>query len=240
MSNPKVVVKIADRTKGGSLYTATVQRIRAALRWRGFVLLPSDTCYSIAGLASNKDVFDRINTLLGREKMPISLAFPDFWEVERWVELNAVSAILLEKFTPGPITIVCNANPKLPVAFTNQTIGSAKRTIGVRIPDSVVERQAASCTQYPITTAAVRDPKDGKIVQNFEQAIEIVGMGIDKLGDLDWVAVEGEGFFSQHSTVVQVADGVERLRLIREGDIPFEEIKAVSSILPAWSYEDWT
>jgi L-threonylcarbamoyladenylate synthase len=156
------------------------------------------------------------------------------------LDIDHITAVLLEKFTPGPITIVCHANSKLPIEFTTKTIGARDRTIGVRIPDSIVERDVASCTNYVNTTVAVRYPKDGTIVQNFEQAIEIISNRIELLGNTPWAAIEGGNFCCNHSTVVQVTDDVEKIKLIREGDIPFDVIKDASDCLSSYLLEDFT
>ena len=238
MQEPEFIVSASERTRGGSLNTSRILQIRVGLLRRGFVLLPSDTCYSVAALAFDKRVHDNVNIVLNRERSPISLAFSNFAKVKDWIDLDPVTAILLERFTPGPITVVCKANLNVPIDFTTHTIGSKGRTIGVRIPDSVVEREIAGCTRYLITTVAVRNPKTGRIVQDFGQALDIVGKGMHRLGNTDWVAVEGGEFYASHSTVVQITE--DRLKLLRQGDIPFDEIQAVSKTLPNWSLENWS
>jgi L-threonylcarbamoyladenylate synthase len=239
MSVPNFVIKRAERTAGGSLSTSNVQQIRAYLLRNGYILLPSDTCYSVATLANVKSAYNNINTLLKRKKQPISLSFPNFAKVEEWIELNMVISVLLESFTPGPLTVVCNANSKIPVEFTTLTIGSSLRTIGVRIPDSIVERQVAACTKSLITTVAVRDPKTDTIVQNFEHAIKIVERGMKKIGNPGWGAIEGGEFYAKHSTVVHVTDEAEKVKLLREGDIPFGDVLSISDSIPHWTMEDW-
>lgn len=237
MSKPYFVIDRLDRTPGGALYSRAVQAVKLCLMRRMFVLLPSDTCYSVATLAVSRNAYADINTLLERNKEPISLAFPDLSRVEEWVNLNNLSAILFERFTPGPITVVCAAKPTLPVEFTTQTIGSKTRTIGVRIPDSIVERQVAGCTRYLITTVAVRNPKDHEVVQDFDCAMEIVGKGMERIGNPGWGAIEGDVFYAKHSTVVYIAESSREVKLIREGHIPFADIEAVTRFLPVWSID---
>lgn len=239
MSEPSFIIKVSERTRSGTLLTSKIQTIRETLLRREFILLPSDTCYSIAALPLNKTIHDNINILLNRQKMPISLAFPNLKTVAEWVDLNVVTATLLENFTPGPITVVCKANSKLPIDFTRRVVRSTDRTVGVRISDSLIEREVAACTNYLITTVAVRDQKNNEIVQDFEQAIAIVSKGMKKIGNPKWGAVEGGEFYASHSTVVHAIDGTKQLKLIREGDIPFEKIKSVLNSLPVGAYEDW-
>lgn len=242
MNKPVCIIKSLERTRNGSLFTSTIQQIRGILLARGFILLPSDTCYSIAALAIDKKVYTTINTLLNRKVEPFSLAFPNLSKVEEFVYLNAVSASLLETFTPGSLTIICNARQEVAIELTSEVLGFDNRTIGVRIPDSIIERDVASCTEYPITTVAIRDPKDNKVVTNFEQAMEIVTKGTENLENATiWGAIIEDGEFSAaHSTVVRVYDGDERLKLLREGDIPFENIKSAANDTPFWAIEEWT
>lgn len=239
MSDPLFTIKLSETTRGGSLLSSSILHIRGVLLRGGFILLPSDTCYAIAALAKDKAMHDKINILLDRQKMPISLAFPNFQKVAKWADLNVVSAVLLETFTPGPITVVCKAKTIVPEDFTTRVIRSNDRTVGVRIPDSLIEREVANCTKYPVTTVAVRDPRSGDIVQDLDNAIEIVSRGMNKIGDHEWGAIEGREFYAKHSTVVRVTSGAQQLELIREGDIPFDDIKSVSKNLPIWAIEDW-
>jgi L-threonylcarbamoyladenylate synthase len=245
MSSPNLIIKRSDRLQSGAILTSAMQQIKHTLLNRGFVLLPSDTGYSVAMLAIQRHVRSNINTLLNRSSdTPISLAFPNIAKVEKFVYLNNISASLLENFTPGPITVVCKVREELPVEITSAVAGSDNRTIGIRIPDSFIERDIASCTEFPITTVAVRDPSDNKVVKDFEQAREIVTKGMeneDLRNNLIWgAAVEGESFYEAQSTVVYVTGDAEKLRLEREGDISFEKIQSALGSTPFWAIEEWT
>ena len=62
---------------------------------------------------------------------------------------------------------------------------------------------------------------------------------LSKTGTPVWCAIEGDGFYFKHSTVVHVTE-LEKVALIREGDIPFEEISKAAEMMPLWAIEDWT
>lgn len=240
MSSASFVINLTERTRGGALSTSSVQKIKQCLLNNGFILLPSDTCYAVATLARDRSAQDRINTLLDRRMEPISLSFPDFERVEQWVTMTPVAAALLERFSPGPITVVCRASAKVPEAFTSEVIRSEARTIGVRIPDSEAERQVAASTKYLTTTVAVRNPRTREVIRDFQQALALVGKGADKIGDYGWGAVEGDEFYAGHSTVVLVSERDNGVKLLREGAIPFPEVLAASRMMPLWAIEDWT
>jgi L-threonylcarbamoyladenylate synthase len=237
MNEPQFMINKLQRTHGGNLPTSVVQEVRARLLQRGFVLLPSDTCYSLGTLAIDESARNNVNAILGRKDEPISLAFSSYLQVQQFVKMDNPTAVLLERYTPGPITIVCKAKDDVPREFLERTIGSVDRTIGVRIPDSRVERDVAGCTQYQLMTVAVRDFETGEAIQDFGRAIDIVKLGIVKHGSCGWAAIEGNNFYASHSTVVRVG-GSEKVELLREGDTPFADIRDGINTLSGWAAED--
>jgi L-threonylcarbamoyladenylate synthase len=238
MSRPDFIIEKSFRTEGGALATSFVQKARDKLLKRGFILLPSDTCYSLAALAADEFARKSVNAILGRPDDPISLAFPNYFSVHRLIEVDNTTALLLEHFTPGPITVVCQAKADVSQDFL-ANIASFDRTIGVRIPDSFIEREIAASTDYPLMSVAVRDDT-GKPVQIFRDACEIVSAGTQRLGSVGWGAIEGDGFYFSHSTVVRVG-GVDKVTLLREGDLLFDHIlRAVKTDHPSgFAMEDW-
>jgi L-threonylcarbamoyladenylate synthase len=239
MSGPQFVIDKMQRTDGGALPTSLVQQVRSKLLGRGFVLLPSDTCYSLGTLAVDEAARNNVNAILGRKEGPISLAFSSYLQVQQFVEMDNTTALLLERFTPGPITIVCKAKDDIPKEFLTHTIASADGTVGVRIPDSSIERDVAASTPYPLMSVAVRDLNTGEAIQDFKQALEVVSLDIERLGGAGWAAIEGDIFCGLHSTVVRVG-GVDKVKLLREGDISFEEILNAIKSISGWAIEDWT
>jgi tRNA A37 threonylcarbamoyladenosine synthetase subunit TsaC/SUA5/YrdC len=154
------------------------------------------------------------------------------------VELTNNAAILFERLTPGPITIVAKATELVPAKFLSHVISSARGTIGARISDSIIERDIAASTQYPMITAAVREPATGVAIRNFDRAIEIVRKGTETC-PATWGAIEGKIAYSDHSTVIEVLD--EKIRLIREGYVPYSEILEVlkQHSISEFAMEDW-
>jgi L-threonylcarbamoyladenylate synthase len=233
MSNPFLTISKAERSPGGSLSVRHIDTVERTLRQRGYILLPSDTAYSLAAIAEDRELQVRLNKILSRPDWPISLAFPSASAAREWIVSDLIVDHLMERFCPGPITIVCKAkSPPVPAAFFDTTIASHDGTIGVRIPDSVVEREVAGCTKYPITTAAVRDIRTGEAISGFTQALGIVSAGTDLVPEAIWCAIEGEMVYPRHSTVVRVTTA-GRLELIRAGHVPLEELERSVAELPA-------
>lgn len=237
MSEPNFIVSLSERTLSGSLFTTNIQEIKKVLRGQGMILLPSDTCYSLAALATSRDTYKTINAVLNRNDIPISLAFPHLTSVQDYVDLHLKSATLLETFTPGAITVVCKGKSKFPKAMIEDIVRSKDGTFGIRIPDSIVEREVAACANFPVTTVAIRDEK-GEIVQDFTTALKIVMEGAKNVPGFVWAAIEGSRFFHRNSTVVRVDDATGQIDLLRAGEIPFDTILEASTKIPSSAYDD--
>lgn len=226
MSEPVLIIRGDDRDAEGNLRREHVTVISQVLQAPGFVLLPSDTAYSVAAWLRTGQIRDHINKMLHREDQPISLAFPDVESIQRWSEPNETADLLLRRFTPGPITVVRRATRLVPAEVTEEAWRSQNRTMGVRIPHSAVERQVAGVGPDPVTTVAVRDLDTDDPITSFAAAFDIVQAGIVALGGAPWCAIEGEIRYPDTSTVVEVLGDDGGFGLIRRGAIPVEEIQA--------------
>ena len=225
MDDPTVVIGRDHRDPQGRLLPEHLDPICKVLEARGFVLLPSDTSYSIAAWPHTERTRHNINALLQRPDEPISLAFPSLTVVRRWTARNVVADRLLERFTPGPITVVRPASRLVPVQLTNEVVRSQNRTIGVRIPNSLEEQQVAGATEHPVTTVAVRNPASKAPVTLFAEAVELVRDGVAATGWAPWCAIEGRIHYARHSTVVEVLGEEGDYRLIRLGALPEATIR---------------
>jgi L-threonylcarbamoyladenylate synthase len=233
VSEPSLVVRRDDRDAQRNLRLEHLAEVRRILDERGFVLLPSDTAYSIAAWLHTAEMRRRINEMLERENEPISLAFPSVAAVlHDWAAENDVAKRLLECFTPGPITVVCPASRRIPAEFTRDILKSLNHTIGVRIPNSDEERQVAGVgtgpVATPVTTVPVRnlDADEKPAVTSFDKAVGIIRQRTEMMGGAPWCAIEGEIRYSRTSTVVEVLGGSGSYAVRREGAIPLEKIRA--------------
>lgn len=212
-------------------------------RNRALVMVPSDTCYGIAARPSGRALSQTINDVLGRDEEPISLAFDDLAMVKEWVIVSTIAGRLIEKFMPGPITVVCPIAPEVPPEITNDVLAAPNGTIGVRIPDSHIERDLCGYAASPLTTVAVRDSAT-QPVRDYEHAKEIVNRGISMLPSNRrpiWAAVEGDAkmFADTHSTVVAFDSGGAH-RIVRAGAISADEIASAAGESSRAEIQDFT
>jgi L-threonylcarbamoyladenylate synthase len=132
-----------------------VARVAEVLRSGGTVLVPTDTVYGVAALASDPRAAERLAALKGRSvDQPLAVLVADRAqaatlaapapapEVERW----------MAEHWPGPLTLVLR---RLPEAAALD-LGGDPTTIGVRCPDHAFVRALAAEVGPLATTSANR------------------------------------------------------------------------------------
>lgn len=192
-------------TFGSSLFYRDLREICDGLKRGNLCILPSDTGYSLAAYPFNPKGVARLEKILdGKREDPIPFSFDTRKRAMKFVKFTQKDLRLIEKLFPGPLTLVCKAKDSKIQEIVCSIIHT-ENTIGVRIPDSPVERQICSELEAPITTCAIRMP-DGKIVQKFTDAIEVVNTKLsDCLDNFVIYAVQvPEIKYSDHSTVATV------------------------------------
>jgi len=126
----------------------------------GLVIYPTDTVYGLGADAFSDEAIEKVYEAKKRDlSKPISIAVSDF------EMLGAVSCIdrsmeeFIEKFLPGPVTVVVPARRMIPDILTGGT-----GMIGVRIPAhgialQVIERFDAPITATSANISGGKDPQ---------------------------------------------------------------------------------
>ena len=163
----------------------------AALRGGGVVAFPTDTVYGLAVLPGGEGqiyaIKDRPNLL------PLILMVSEPAAVEAFVQVDARARAYMERWWPGPLTLVLPA-------------GAA--TLGVRIPDHPLALALLRAAGPLLTTSANRHGEPPALTA--EEAARLPGLA----GVLDGGTAPG----GEPSTVISLLPGRE-LTVIREGAI---------------------
>ncbi|HEX2254158.1 MAG TPA: Sua5/YciO/YrdC/YwlC family protein [Thermoanaerobaculia bacterium] len=238
MATPRLLVKAAELTRSGALQSGPLLILQEIVnQQRGFAMIPSDTCYSLAARPTGLKMSRRINLVLDRKEEPISLAFDGVRRVQQWVQLDVAGARLLANLTPGPLTLVCRLLEGVHTEIADDVLAVPDRTLGVRIPDSRIETQLVEACNSPLTTVAVRDRTTKQPVTDFEQARALVEEGIARLDHPPPIGlVEArQPFAVTHSTVIRVPPQQGRFYdVLRAGAITEDQLdEALRSISPS-------
>ena len=187
---------------------AAIREAAQILRARGLVAFPTETVYGLAADAASPDAIERLNRVKGRPpEKPYSLHVHSIEQVAQQVGTIPPSALrLMERFWPGPLTII------LP--------GASGKTVGFRLPDHPVALAfLKACGTLVVAPSANRSgsppPTDAQEVRA-------------ALGDtFDCLLDAGPTKLGRESTVVECLDG--RVEIRREGAIPRQEILSAGS-----------
>ena len=182
-------------------------RCREVVRARGVIAYPTDTFYGLGADPRDPEAVKRIFAIKGREAgQPILLLLRDRSEVAAWASVVTPSAErLMERFWPGPLTLVF---PAAPHVLPELTGGGG--TIGLRVPGNELTRKLLRNLGTALTgTSANRS--GGRDPRTVKEVMREVGDRVDLV--LDGGATTGD----RPSTVVDVT--VEPPRIIRQGAI---------------------
>lgn len=187
------------------------------LRRGGLVAFPTETVYGLGADATNPKALARLNQVKGRPPDK-----PYSWHVHSMDQVRALvpsipplAERLMERFWPGPLTIVI---PACAVPGTAGRPGARGEMLGFRWPDHPIAQAFLKACAVPV--AAPSANRSGHPPPT--DAAEVLE-ALD--GDLDCILDGGPTRLGRESTVVEVVNG--RLEIRREGAIAKEAILAV-------------
>jgi L-threonylcarbamoyladenylate synthase len=174
-------------------------------------LNPTETFYGLGVDPFNAKAVERLFLLKGRSfKDPIPIVAGDREMVERLVETVPLAAeTLIQRYWPGPLTIVFKARAEVPELLTART-----GKIGVRISSSQVVKKLLASLKSPLTSTSANPSGEppalepGEVLKYFEGRLDLL---------IDGVRLTAK----KPSTVVDVTG--ERLVVLREGAVPAKD-----------------
>ena len=176
----------------------------------GLVAFPTDTVYGVGSLAFHQQAIESIYVAKDR---PIEKAIPvligdneDLIKVADEIPIFAMK--LINRFWPGPLTLLVPKKPTLPEAV------SATSTVGVRVPDHDIARALLRLAgPMAVTSANISGKESPRTAQDvFAQLGGRIALIIDG----------GETPGGIPSTLVDCTG--ETIQVLREGPISTEEL----------------
>jgi L-threonylcarbamoyladenylate synthase len=200
------------QARGASLSDDALERTIHALDSGLVVGVPSDTSYALVADVSYTGAADRMFAMKRRSRtfeLPMLVS-----DVEQAMSLAvgvpASAERLMEKFWPGPLTIILPRHPDF-VA----DLGSDDETVGIRCPGHSVPRQL--CDEIgPLATTSAN-------ISGQPTITEAEGI-VDTFGDAVHLVLDGGKCEGPGATVVDCTG--EQPKLLSEGAIAWAEISA--------------
>lgn len=181
------------------------------LRQGGLVAFPTETVYGLGADALNAAAAARIFEAKNRPFFdPLIVHIADRFEADKFAEVPAIARSLMEKFWPGPLTLVMKKKPGIPDLVT-----SGLETVALRIPAHPAALALIRAAQCPV--AAPSANPFGFLSPTTADHVRA------SLGDkVDMILDGGPCQTGVESTILDVTGDVPVL--LRPGGIALEEI----------------
>jgi L-threonylcarbamoyladenylate synthase len=191
--------------------TAVLAAVRALAQGLP-VGIPTDTVYGLAVDPFRPGATDRI---FAAKRRPRDVSLPVLVSgVEQALSVStavpALALALMERYWPGPLTIVIPARPGI-----GADLGEDELTVGVRRPDHPVPQALCAASGPLATTSANR---------HGEPPLTTAGEVAEAFGDAVAVVLDAGTCAGSPSTVVDCTG--QALKLLREGRVPWAELLA--------------
>lgn len=199
-----------------NLLPATEENIRLAasvIREGGLVAFPTETVYGLGADALNPRAVAKIYEAKGRPRFdPLIVHVASREEVLRLVEeVPEEARILMERFWPGPLTLVLPRRDTVPPITT-----AGLPTVAVRMPAHPVALKLIRYSGVPIAAPSA-NPFGYVSPTTARQVAETLGDRVDVILDA------GRTRIGVESTIVMLTEG--EAYLLRPGGLPVEEIE---------------
>lgn len=180
----------------------------------GIVAFPTETVYGLGADALQPDAVKKIFAAKGRpQDNPLIIHVADKDISEYVTDVPEIAKELMDKFWPGPLTIIFRKNEIIP-----EETSAGLDTVGVRMPSDEVAHLLIKELKHPI--AAPSANISGKpSPTNFERCVE------DLDGKVDMIIGYGDSVVGLESTIVDYS--VDPPRLLRPGFVTYEELLQV-------------
>lgn len=191
----------------------SLERVTALLRGGGSVVVPTDTVYGLAALASLPDATARLFELKDRsDRQPMAVLVADRAQALELVEApDDVVSAWMAAFWPGPLTVVLRRRPEA----HRLELGGTPDTIGVRCPAHPWVRALAALVGPIATTSANR---------HGEPTPTTAAAAAASLVQPPDLVVDGGPASLAASTVVDASEG--SWRILRPGPVTEDDLRA--------------
>jgi L-threonylcarbamoyladenylate synthase len=195
----------------------TISQAISTLREGGIVAFPTETVYGLGACADNPQAVEKVFVAKQRPRdNPLICHFYSSAQIQEWgIPLSPLAKLLLDTFSPGPLSLLLDL--PLPSPLTAATLGQG--SVICRIPNHTLALELLRGVGVPL--AAPSANTSGRMSgTNFEMVERDLGNRIDGIVD------GGGSVVGIESTIVDVR-GTDELIILRPGIIGRDELQSV-------------
>ncbi len=192
-----------------------IETIRNNILEGKIIICGTDTLYGLCANALDQEAVKKVYKLKKRDlNKPISIFLKNKEDIEKYACVDDTAKKIIDRFLPGPLTIILKKKDKIPDIVS-------KEYIGIRIPGNKLIREIAV---VPLTATSAN-------LSGEESPTSVDEINEELKEKVDLIIDTGVCKYKTPSTIIKIVNG--NVKLIREGVIPFEEIrKYFTDLLP--------
>jgi L-threonylcarbamoyladenylate synthase len=142
---------LRPRPDSGTLRLADLAEVAAGLRRGGLAVLPTETGYMLAALATSEPALLRAFAVKSRPHAQVMhVACSSLSMAETVGVLTSRATRLLGEFTPGPLSVIVEKTALLP-----DRLVTLNGTVGLRVPDNAATLQIIAEVGGPLTATSL-------------------------------------------------------------------------------------
>lgn len=184
-----------------------IENIRNNILKGKIIICGTDTLYGLCANALDQEAVKKVYNLKKRDlNKPISIFLKNKEDIEKYTHVDDTAKKIIDRFLPGPLTIILKKKDKIPNIVS-------KEYIGIRIPDNKLIREMA-VVPLTATSANLSGEEPPTSVDEINEKLK---------EKVDLIIDTGVCKYKTPSTIIKIVD--DDIELIREGAISFEEIK---------------
>jgi len=202
------IIVLKKLKKDGSIEESIIEKAASILREGGMVVMPVDNIYGIVGMAA-PEMEKKISMLIGKPNKRFVRLIANYKNLDEIARIDKFQFDFLHRLWPGEVTVILPRKND----YTKQD------EIAVRIPKNKLLSLLLEYMDRPlIYSSAFRKPR--KI---YYKKDEIINAYRDRV-DLILIIEE---LCKRHPVPTIINVSKEKLKIVREGKVPVEEIKSL-------------
>jgi L-threonylcarbamoyladenylate synthase len=212
---------VRPHSRSGMLRLSDAERIADSLKSGSVAVLPTETGYMLAALATSTAAIERVFAVKRRDATNVMHVACSSLQMAKAVGvLDPRARVLLGVLTPGPVTVIVEKTPLLP-----DRLVALNGTVGIRIPDHPATLHIIGEVGFPLTATSLNE--------SGSEPVPIDRSGLELLnwpsGETVYVVKDDESIvYSRPSTLVRVLG--QNLEILRAGPVSELEIQRVASL----------
>lgn len=187
-------------------------KLAEILKNDGVISVPTDTVFGVCARIASKKAHDKLAEVKNR---PHSKLFPvmcaDEEQIKSIAVVNDIAECLIQKFMPGPITLILQKKPDLP-----EYVNNGEDTIAIRMATSKPVEDLIRKTGCPLFMSSANQSGEPTCT-----SLDEIEKACPKLDGM----MEGKVSFGKGSTIVDCTS--DNIKIVREGPISLEQILEV-------------